>query len=82
MRRSLALAALPLLLALPGCAITSTQIYGRDGSPYQYIECRGIWRTLEDCYQKANQVCPSGYRIENDAAPRDAYNSSLIVRCK
>jgi len=82
MRRSLAFAALPLLLALPGCAITATQIYGRDGNPYQYIECRGIWRTLEDCYQKASQVCPSGYRIENDAAPRDAYNASLIVRCK
>ena len=82
MRRSQALAALASAVALSGCAVTATQIYGRDGLPYQYVECRGLWRTLEDCYQKASQVCPSGYRIDNDAAPRDAYNSSLIVRCK
>jgi hypothetical protein len=81
-RRPRAILALALLaIALPGCAVTATRIHGNDGNAYQYIECEGFWRTLDDCYLKANEICPAGYEIDNDAAPRDSYNSSLIVRC-
>jgi hypothetical protein len=71
-----------LSAVLGGCAAKATQIYGRDGNPYHYIECPGPWTTLDNCYEKANEVCPAGYRIDNDVAPRDSYSSSLIVRCK
>jgi hypothetical protein len=81
MRRSEAMAAALLSLALSACAVTATRIHGNDGTAYPYIECDGFWRTLADCYAKANEVCPAGYEIDNQAAPRDAYNSSLIVRC-
>jgi hypothetical protein len=80
MRGTLAMAVL-LALGLSSCAITATPIHGNDGGAYTYIQCDGFWRTLDDCYVKANEVCPGGYEIANEAAPRDAYNSSLIVRC-
>lgn len=67
---------------LAGCSVTATQIYGRDGNPYQYIQCDGLFRTLDDCYVKAAQTCPTGYQITDGVAPRDFYDSSLIIRCK
>ncbi|HZR81120.1 MAG TPA: hypothetical protein VFD92_08480 [Candidatus Binatia bacterium] len=75
------LAMLLVACGLQACAVTATQIHGNDGKSYQYVECKGLFRTLDDCYVKANEVCPAGYQIDNDAAPRDTYNSSMIVRC-
>ena len=69
------------LVAVSGCALRATPIYGRDGQTYQYIEAGPFWRTLEDCYETANVVCPSGYRVTDDVAPRSYYGPSLIVRC-
>ena len=83
MRRRIATIGLLLAAGGQACSITARQIYGRDGIAYQYIQCPGFWRTLDDCYQKANQVCPSGYRIADGVAPvGSSYDSSLIIRCQ
>ena len=50
--------------ALAGCAsINPVPFKGPNGHPAFAMECSGMGRTLEACYQKAGEVCPSGYRI-------------------
>jgi hypothetical protein len=79
--------ALPATLLLAaaigaGCAAKAVPIWGRDGNPYQYVQCRGLLRSLEDCYEAAAAACPQGYRIAENVAPREFYNSSLVFSCR
>lgn len=70
-----------LAAATAGCSATSVPIHGSDGKPYTYVDCSGMFRTLDDCYQLANRVCPSGYRIVNSVAPRANPFGNLVVDC-
>ena len=65
-----------------GCSATSVPIHGSDGKPYVYVDCSGMFRSLDDCYQLANSVCPSGYRIANSVAPRANPFGNLVVDCQ
>jgi hypothetical protein len=67
---------------LAGCAVRAVPIWGRDGNPYQYVQCEGLLRSLRDCYAAAAAACPQGYRIAENVAPRDYYNSSLVFACR
>jgi len=74
-------ACLLLALVATGCSATSVPIHGSDGKPYVYLDCSGMFRTLDDCYQLANQQCPSGYRIVNSVAPRANPFGNIVVDC-
>ena len=77
--RALALAAAAFVA---GCSATSVPIHGSDGKPYVYVDCSGMFRTLDDCYRVANRICPGGYRIANSVAPRANPFGNLVVDCQ
>lgn len=82
MRRSLRnVPGLLALCALGACSATSVPIHGSDGKPYLYIDCNDMFLSLDDCYEKANEVCPTGYRIVTSVAPRANPFGNLIVAC-
>lgn len=79
--------------AIAGCAsIDPKPFTGPDGKPAYSMRCSGMGRTLDACYQKAGEVCPSGYNIIDRStgtvgvptssgmliAPRE----SLAIECK
>ena len=47
-------------LALAGCA-KSTEIYDASGQKALMIECNGFAIPMSKCFEKANEVCPTGY---------------------
>ena len=64
---------LPVLLALwlllTSCAsIDPTPFKGPNGGTAYAMKCSGFGRTLDACYQKAGEVCPSGYTIIDRAS--------------
>lgn len=65
-----------------GCSATSVPIYGSDGKPYVYVDCSGMFSTLDECYRVASKVCPGGYRIANGVAPRESPFGNLVVDCQ
>lgn len=49
-----------------GCAsVTPVSFVGPNGKQAYSMKCSGLGRTLEACYQKAGEVCPTGYNIIN-----------------
>ena len=51
-------------LGLAGCmSIDPTSFRGPNGKQGYSMKCSGFGRTLDACYQKAGEVCPSGYNI-------------------
>lgn len=70
------------LILSAGCSATSVPIHGSDGKAYVYVDCSGMFRSLDDCYQLANSVCPDGYRIANSVAPRANPFGNLVVDCQ
>ena len=86
MRRFILIAA---FFALTGCA-TSTKAQGPDGRVAHVIKCEG---GIEYCWQKAGELCPSGYDVlgSNSSAvgvPMSTGGTivtsqqSLVVSCK
>jgi hypothetical protein len=73
---------LVVLIAAAGCSATAVPIHGSDGKPYLYVDCSGMFRTLDDCYRAANEVCPDGYRIVNSVAPRANPFGNLVIGCQ
>jgi len=80
-------------LALSACA-KATEIYGPDGESAMLIECPGAAVPLSTCFEKAAEVCPSGYALldtyEGGSAasitPYGGYaatgvNKRVLVRC-
>ena len=80
-------------LVASGCAsIQPAQFVGPGGNTAYAMNCSGMGRTLEACFQMAGEVCPEGYTVVNQstgtaavpvnggivAAPRH----SLAVECK
>lgn len=60
---------IPLLLCLSACAsITPVEFKGPNGNPAFSMRCSGMGRTLEDCYQKAGELCPNGYTVVDRAS--------------
>lgn len=83
-----------LIVSVTGCA-TATRMYGADGKEMQLIECPGMAVPLGKCFEKANEVCPSGYfLIDRQTGGEMAtftpqmstyasgVNKSIVVRCK
>lgn len=70
------------LLLFTGCT-TATKIVGPDGTENQLISCEQI----EDCYQKATEVCGK-YKIVNTSSEVSGYNGisgttvKLLVKCE
>ncbi len=53
-----------LIVLLTSCAsIEPNQFVGPDGNTAYSMKCSGMGRTLVACYQKAGELCPSGYTI-------------------
>ena len=61
-----------LTLVASGCA-TSNQIQGPNGKPAFFIKCGSA--VLQKCYEKAAEVCPSGYSMLD----RDQNGNAIIV---
>lgn len=52
------------VVCLVCCAnITPRPINGPSGRPAYTMQCSGMGRTLEDCYQKAGELCSRGYTV-------------------
>lgn len=63
-RESHVVALMCLLVFLSSCvAIAPVQFKGPNGKTAYSMRCSGMGRTIEDCYQKAGEVCPDGYTI-------------------
>jgi len=60
---------LALVLLLTACAaIEPQQFVGPNGKTAYSMRCSGMGRTLDACYKKAGEVCPSGYTIVDHAS--------------
>lgn len=57
----LAIFVFPVLLA--ACAIAPRQFVGPNGGTAYSMRCSGMGRSLDACYQKSGEICPSGYTI-------------------
>jgi hypothetical protein len=57
-----------LLAALLAACATATQIVGPGGTPAFSIRCGAA--AVDTCYQKAGEVCPSGYTVLNSQGSR------------
>ena len=53
---------------LAACAIEPQRIVGPSGKPGYTMRCSGEGRTLEACYKKSGELCPSGYNIVDNAS--------------
>lgn len=74
--------AIAISAALAGCAVSATPVTGPEGKSAYSLKCAGYGRTLDDCYKKAGEVCPAGYKI--DAMPTSAIGPGayMLVSCK
>ena len=78
MARGLAMA----LLALLGGCTTAKEIYLPNGVQGYDIRCDGLTNRLENCFQKAGEICGAkGYDLAN---VQGSYivTSSLLIKCK
>lgn len=58
-----------LLILLPSCAEVIPVLFkGPNGGTAYSMKCSGMGRTLDDCYKKAGELCPNGYRIVGQAS--------------
>jgi hypothetical protein len=70
------------LLALLGGCTSAKEIYLPSGSKGYDIRCDGITNRMENCFQKAGEICGSkGY---DPATPPGAYTgiNSLFIKCR
>lgn len=59
------LLAVATALVLSGCAVPAKPISGPQGKTAYSLKCSGMGRTTEDCYEKAGELCPAGYIVED-----------------
>jgi hypothetical protein len=58
-----------MVVLMTGCAsIEPSQFVGPNGKTAYSMDCSGMGRTLDACYKKAGEICPSGYLIVNSAS--------------
>ena len=62
-------------------AIEPKQFVGPNGRMAYSMQCSGMGRTLDACYQKAGEVCPNGYTIIDRATATVAVpiNGSIMA---
>jgi hypothetical protein len=49
---------------LASCApIEPREFQGPNGKTAYYMRCSGAGRTMDACYKRAGELCPSGYSI-------------------
>lgn len=76
-----------------GCATVEPKpLRGPNGRPGYSMKCSGFGRTLQECYEKAGQVCPAGYDVVDRASGMVAVpvnggvmaapQHSLVIECK
>ena len=81
------------LLLLTGCAsVSPEQFVGPNGNTAYSMRCSGMGRTLDDCYKKAEKLCPDGYTVIDAASSIIAFpmdggimavpQRSLSIECK
>jgi hypothetical protein len=69
-----------LLVLLGGCT-TSKEIYLPSGAKGFDIRCDGIGNRMENCFQKAGDLC--GAKGYEQANPQGSYiGTSLFIKCK
>ena len=82
-----------IALAAAGCAsVNPVPITGPSGRPGYAMQCSGMGRSIEQCYQVAGQKCASGYQVvsrssELIAMPVNgsiamAPRTGLVVECR
>lgn len=82
-----------LALAAAGCAsVNPVPITGPSGRPGYAMQCSGMGRSIEQCYQVVGQKCASGYQVvsrssELIAMPVNgsmamAPRTGLVVECR
>lgn len=93
-RSALALALSSAVLVLASCASIDPQPFvGPSGKTAYSMRCSGMGRSLDACYKKAGEVCPSGYSIIDRASGTVAMTTStgallaapqhnLAIECK
>ncbi|CCO44680.1 hypothetical protein VIBNISOn1_1190025 [Vibrio nigripulchritudo SOn1] len=67
---------------LISCAsIKPISFTGPNGKQAFAMRCSGMGRTLEMCYQKSGEICPSGYNIiaQNSSTVAVPVNGSIIA---
>jgi hypothetical protein len=48
---------------IPGKSVDPVKFVGPNKKDAYSMHCSGFGRTIEQCYQKAIEVCPNGYNI-------------------
>ena len=82
-----------VVLTAAGCtSVSPAPITGPSGRPGYAMQCSGMGRSIEQCYQVAGQKCPGGYQIvsrssELMALPLNgsivmAPRTGLVVECR
>lgn len=82
-----------VVLATAGCAsVNPVPITGPSGRPGYAMQCSGMGRSIEQCYQVAGQKCPGGYQIVGRSSDLVAVpingsimmapKTGLVVECK
>lgn len=82
-----------VVLTAAGCAAVSpVPITGPSGLQGYAMQCSGIGRSIEQCYQVAEQKCPGGYQIVGRSSDLVAVpingsimmapKTGLVVECK
>jgi len=71
------LLALFALLLLVGC--TSPK---RDNTAWTNISCSGASSNWQDCWSKAQALCPNGYDWTNKREMRESLGRTVDVACK
>jgi hypothetical protein len=64
-----------ILLALAGCT-TATPMRDSKGNEMILVECNGKANSLSSCYQKAQEVCPGGYKTVEKKDTEEGYVST------
>jgi len=69
------------MVGIVGCAsVIPVKFVGPNGKTAYSMRCSGFGRTIQECYQKAGEVCPSGYNIvENSSGTVAVMNQSMMV---
>ncbi len=78
---------------LSACASVHLQQFkGPNGNTAYLMQCSGWGRTLADCYRRAGEICPDGYRVVKQSSATAAVPAgggvvaapqyTLAVECK
>jgi hypothetical protein len=69
---------------ISACAVEPVRFNGPNGNAAYSMKCSGMGRSLDECYQKAGEVCPQGYTIiDRSSSPIGVpVNGSIMVSAR